>query len=286
MSALLSGLQTGSIYALIGLGYVVVYRASGYLILSMGEVVMLGGLVATSVGLASAGSMAVSVVASMALGATISGAMYALVIRRMRDPSPLRVIILSFGVALVLRAGARQLWGAEQRFTAALDSLPRTISIGWERATIRGQALLIVVVLAVAVLALRWWFSKTATGRAARAAGDDPIVAAATGIPLVVVVTLAFAVAGGLGGLAGALAVPITGVAWNTGTLLGLKGLVGALAGGVEHPMGPIAGGLALGLAEQLASVYVVAGWNDAVAFGVLVVVVLVRSVGPLEART
>lgn len=286
LSALLSGVQTGSIYALIGLGYVVVFRASGYLILTQGEMVMLGGLVATSIGLSTGGSMALSLLVSVALGAALTGGMYLGLIRRMRDPSPLRVIILTFGVALVLRALARRWWGAAQRFAEQLEVLPRTVSIGWDRASVRGQALVIVAALAVVFVALRWWLARTSTGRAARAAGDDAVVAAASGIPMVVVVTLAFAVAGGLGGLAGALAVPITGVAWNTGTLLGLKGLVAALAGGVEHPIGPILGGLALGLAEQLASVYVVAGWNDAVAFGVLVVVVLARSRGPLEART
>lgn len=286
VSALLSGLQTGSIYALIGVAYVIVYRSTGFLLLSIGEMVMVGGLLATTITITTGGSLLLALVLGAAIPAVLSALIYLGPIRLTRDPSPLRIIILTFGIAMVIRAVARIIWGPAERFSGQFPGLPNNITVIFDRSVIRGQAIVLFVVLFLTVAAVVWWFRSRSTGRAARAIGDDAMIAAAVGIPVVAVTALAFAFSGAVAGVAGIIAIPLTGMAWNAGTMLGLKGLVAALAGGIDNPYGPVIGGLLLGLAEQFASVYVVAGWNDAVAFGVLVAVVLLRSRGPLEART
>lgn len=283
LSALLSGLQNGAIYGLIGLAYVTIYRSSGFLVLTHGEVVMVAGLVTEGMGVTSFPFALGAAVVSVAVGAALTTGLYLGPIRWMRDATPLRVIILSFGVALVLHSGARAFFGTEQRFPRALPGLPSTITLFYDRAAVRGQAIAVFAALVVLSLLLSWWFAHGRFGRAARATGDDGPIAVSMGIPRVWVIAVSFAIGGGLAALAGFLSAPITGAVWNGGTIFGLKGLVAALAGGVERPLGPVIGGLLLGLAEQFASIYVVPGWTDAVAFGVLVIAVLIRARGSLE---
>jgi branched-chain amino acid transport system permease protein len=278
---LASGLVVGGIYALIGLGFVLVFSVSRIVNFAQGELVMLGALVMVSArgwGLPPAGALALTVV----LVAGVGAALQRVAIHPLRHAPPLAALILTIGASIAVRGGALVVWGTDPFALPAFSAGP-PFRLGG--AVVVRQALWVLGLSAVVFAALWFFLNRTYAGAAVRACAACPRGARLMGIRVDRMVLLAFALAGALGALAGAVIAPITYATYDMGLMLGLKGFVAAVLGGLVSPPGAIAGGFLLGMLESLAAGLVSSAYKDAVGFVVLIALCLAQVAGWLPWR-
>lgn len=269
-----SGLAVGAGYALIAVGIVAIYTVSRTINLAQGEFAALAGLIA--LGFVDAGlPLLIAILVAILAVVIVACAVEVLAIRRARDLTTLTSIILTLGIAILLRAVMLLVWGPEGR---GLPPLPGgTFMIG--DVVVRAQELWLIAIVVISAVVLRWFYVNTLTGTSLRASAEQPVAARLVGISLRRASLISFVIAGITGAIAGVLVSPIQFIAWNSGLALGLKGFVAAtLGGGLVSIPGALLGGLALGLLENLVAGYISTGLRDAVAFVVLIVVLVVRS--------
>lgn len=270
-----AGLSQGAVYALIAIGFVAIFSVSGVINLAQGEFAALAGLVAISAtgsGLPLPVAVAVAVV-SVAL---VAVAMERLTIRPVKRMTSLVSIILTLGVSTALKALMLLVYGPNAEGLRAIT--PGGFDVAG--VSIRYQDLWILGVAAVVALAVYWFYDRTLTGKALRACAEQPVAARLVGISLGRASLLSFLVAGTVGAIAGVLASPVYFSSWESGLTLGLKGFVAATLGGLVSVRGAVLGGLLLGVLENLTAGYVDTGLRDAVAFLLLIVVLVVRPAG------
>ena len=285
MSALLqflfAGLTTGAIYALVALGYSIIYNASRVINFAQGEFVMIGGMVTVSflhLGLPLLLAAPLAVAATTLVGLALDK----LAIEPARGASVVTLIIITIGASILLRGLATLVWDKN------LHTLPgfsgeRPIALGG--ATLLPQSLWVLGVSLV-ILALLWWFfNRTRYGKAMLAVSHNRLAAQIVGISLRGVLAMSFALSAALGALAGILVAPITFTAWDIGVMLGLKGFAAAILGGLGSGPGAVLGGLALGLAEALAAGYVSWAYKDVIAFVIILAVLMLMPSGLLGRR-
>ena len=271
-----SGLTVGAIYALVALGFTLIYNASDVVNFAQGEFVMLGGMVtvfaaAAGVPLPLAALLAVSVAVAVGL------LLYWLAIEPARGASAVTLIIITIGASILLRGVAAV--GFDKNF----HSLPPLA--GSDPWIIAGAALLpqsiVVLIGTAAIVAALWFFmTGTLTGKAMLATAANRLAARLVGINTSAVVALSFALSAAIGGIGGILVAPITLTNYDVGTLLALKGFAAAMLGGMGHPLGAVAGGLLLGLLEAFSAGYVSSQYKDAVAFLVILAVLFAMPQG------
>lgn len=271
----IAGLSQGAVYALVAMGFVAVFSVSGVINLAQGEFAALGGLVALSAVGAGLPLPLALVVALLVVG-LVAVLMQRLAIAPVRRMTTLVSIILTLGVSTALKALMLLLYGPQGR---GLPPLPGPdLVVGG--VSVRAQELWILGVTAVVAVAVTVFYDRTMLGKALRACAEQPVAARLVGISPVAAATVAFAVAGLLGAVAGVLASPIQLTQWDSGLLLGLKGFVAATLGGLVSIRGAVLGGLVLGVLESLVAGYVDSGYRDAVAFVLLIVVLVARPGG------
>jgi branched-chain amino acid transport system permease protein len=266
-----SGLTVGAVYALVALGFTLIYNASDVVNFAQGEFVMLGGM--TTVFLSVAG-VPLPLAACLAIVATVCVglALHRFAIETAHGASAVVLIIITIGASIFLRGAAQVVF--DKRF----HSLPPLfgadpIRIGG--ATILPQSL-VVLGGAVAIVVLLWAFiDRTLTGKAVIATAANRLAARLVGINTRAIVGLSFALSAAIGAIAGILVTPITLTSYDVGTLLALKGFAAAMLGGIGSGVGAVAGGILLGLFEALAAGYLSSQYKDAVAFLVILVVLL-----------
>lgn len=274
----IAGLKSGAIYALVALGFTIVYASTGAINFAQGEFYMLGGVL--GVWLTSLGAPApVAVVGAIALTAGIGALFELLAVRPIGSGDPLRIIMVTIGGSVVLRQISLHLFGPDEM---ALEPFTRGASIKiWgaaiERQTVWIWALTVLVVVALAIL-----YRRTAFGRAMRATALNRDAARLVGVDAGRMVTASFALAAGLGALAGLAVTPLTQTAFNVGAGIGVKGFAAAILGGLGNPVAAVGGGLILGLMESLTAGYLNPLYKDAVALVVLLAVLFVRPQGLL----
>jgi len=288
------GLTAGAIYALVALGFSIVYHASHAINFAQGEFVMVGGMAAVSFvgfGLPLVAAVPLAVLAAMMVGVLVQrlaiepaqAAQARLQGASGRRPDVVTLIIVTIGVALVLRGVAQLLWDKRVHSLAAFSGQqPITLPGG---ATIVPQSLWVLAGTALAVAALAWFFGRTLYGKAMQAAAINPLAAQLMGISPRGVMRVSFALAALLGALGGVLTAPITFTSYDTGVMLGLKGFAAAMLGGLGSFAGAVAGGLLLGLVESLGAGFVSSAYKDAMAFIVILLVLFVLPGGLLGAR-
>jgi branched-chain amino acid transport system permease protein len=278
---LATGLVVGGVYALIGLGFVIVYGVTRIINFAQGEMVMLGALLMVTLvgrGLPVLAAFVVTVVAVAAVGAVLER----VAIHPLRSAPALAVLILTIGASIALRGAALIAWGTDPFALAAFSAGPPLHLLG---AVLVRQALWVLGVAAAVFLALWYFFQRTYAGTALRACAVNPRAARLMGIRVHRVSLLAFALAAGLGATAGAVIAPITYATYDMGLMLGLKGFVAAVLGGLVSPPGAIAGGFLLGILESFAAGLLSSGYKDAVAFVILIVICLAQVAGWLPWR-
>jgi len=278
---LISGAVVGGIYALIALGFVIAFGITRIVNFAQGEFVMLGALAMATLsarGVRAPVAFACSVVSVAAFGALLySGALQPLT----RAPA-LAVLILTIGASITIRGVALILWGTDPLAVPAFAAGPPVLVAG---AVMVRQGFWVLGVAAASFVALWWFFTRTYSGAAVQACAVNPLAARLMGIRVDRVGVLAWLLAAGLGAAAGAVISPITYATYDMGLMLGLKGFVAAVLGGLVSPPAAIAGGFLLGVVESLAAGLVSSAYKDAVAFVVLVLVCLAQVLGALPWR-
>ena len=279
---LIAGLKNGAIYALVALGFTIVYAATGAINFAQGEFYMIGGML----GVFFAGfGLPVPVAAVLAIAATagIAAVFELLAVRPIATGDPLRIIMVTIGGSVVLRQLALHVFGPDERALAPFTEGPSIRLFG---AAIERQTVWIWVLTLIAVVALALLYRRTAFGKAMRATSIRRDAARLVGIDAGRMVTYSFALAGGLGALAGLAVAPLTQTAFDVGAGIGVKGFSAAILGGLGNPVAAVGGGLILGLLESLTAGYLNPLYKDAVALIVLLGVLFLKPSGLLGGRT
>lgn len=266
---LFSGITVGAIYALVALGFTIIYNASDVVNFAQGEFVMLGGMItwfAHEAGIPLPLAALTAIVVTAALGV----AMNKLMIEPARGAPVVSLIIITIGASIFIQ-GATQLVFDKQIHSFPAFSGDTPLRLGG--ATIQPQSLWVIGGALVVFVALWLFFTRTLLGRAVLATSNNRLAAQLVGINTTFIMTLSFALSAGIGALAGVLATPITLVAYNVGIGFALKGFAGAMLGGMGNPKGALVGGFAIGLIEALTAGYLSSQYKDAAAFIVILAV-------------
>ena len=275
------GLTAGAIYALVALGFSIIYNASNAINFAQGEFVMIGGMAAVMlVGLGLPLWAAVPLAVS---AATLVGLLLEKVaIEPARNADTVTLIIITIGAALLLRGLAQLVWDKRVHALPAFSGDKPLHILG---ATVLPQSLWVLGGAAVAVAALSWFFGRTLYGKAMLATSYNPLAARLVGIHTRTVLLVSFGLAALLGGLGGVLAAPITFTSYDAGVMLGLKGFAAAMLGGLGSFSGAVLGGLLLGLIEGLGAGFISSAYKDAIAFVIILAVLFFMPGGLLGAR-
>lgn len=279
MQLLLNGLPIGATYALIALSYSLIYASAGVLNWAQGDVAMIGAYVAYTLnriaGLGYIQSMVGAMVCAAVAGTVIERTVLRLL--RKRGAPAINVVIGTLGVAIIIRNVALAIWGPDaQLFPSPVGS--KTISLRGLRLV--PQDLLIVLVGVLLMLLLQYFLRFTREGKALRAVAQSRMAASLMGIDVKRSDTIAFAASAVLGAAAGILISPLFFVTFNMGSIIGIKGFVAAVVGGLGSIPGAIAGGFFLGVTEAAAGGFISSGYRDAISFAVLITVLWLRPSG------
>jgi branched-chain amino acid transport system permease protein len=270
-----AGLSQGAVYGLLALGFVAIFAVSGVINLAQGEFAALAGLVAIS-GVASGLPLVLAIGLALATVALVAVVMERLTIRPVRSMTTLTSIILTLGVSTALKAIMLLIWGPNAE--GLIPFTPGTVEV--VGVSIRLQELWILAIAAVVAGGVYWFYERTLTGKALRACSEQPTAARLVGISLSGASLISFLVAGLVGAVAGVLSSPVFFTSWESGLILGLKGFVAATLGGLVSIRGAVLGGLVLGVVESLTAGYIDTGLRDAVAFLLLIAVLVARPGG------
>ncbi len=277
-----SGLTVGSVYALIALGFTIIYNASDVVNFAQGEFVMLGGMV--TVALSTAGvPLPVAGVAAVAVAALVGVALHRLAIEPARGASPVGLIIITIGASIFIRGVAQIVFDKQFHKLPAFSGDAPIDVLG---ATILPQSLWVLGGAAAIVIALQAFYGRTLVGKAIAATAANRLAARLAGINTTAIMSLSFALSGAIGAVAGILITPITLTSYNVGTLLALKGFAAGMLGGMGSPLGAVLGGLLLGLIEAFGAGYVSSAYKDGIAFIVILVVLLALPRGLMGRRS
>jgi len=277
-----SGLTVGAIYALVALGFTLIYNASDVVNFAQGEFVMLGGM--ATFFLAAAGlPLWLAALTAVLVTVVVGVLVHALAIAPARGASAVTLIIITIGVSILLRGVAAVVfdknfhslppfWRAEPWIVGGAAVLP--------------QSLLVLLGAGTIVLALWGFMTRTLWGKAMIATASNRLAARLVGIDTARVVGLAFALSAAIGAIGGILVTPIALTSYDVGTLLALKGFAAAMLGGMGSPLGAVVGGLLLGLLEAFGAGYVSSSYKDAIAFLVILALLFAMPQGLFGART
>ena len=286
LSYLVNGISLGSIYAVIALGYTMVYGIARMLNFAHGDVIMVGGYVAfvmmTSLGLPALAAICAAVVVCTLLGVAIERVAY----KPLREAPSLAVLITAIGMSYLLQNLALLIWGsAPKSFTSVVSIEPLRLFGG--QLVVTGETLVTIVTSAVIMVALTLFVNKTKVGHAKQAVYEDKGSAQLMGINVNATISLTFAIGSALAAVAGVLlcsAYPT--LMPTTGAMPGIKAFVAAVFGGIGSIPGAMLGGVLLGIIESLSKAYISSQMADAIVFGVLIIVLLVRPAGILGKQT
>ena len=265
----LSGIAVGCIYGLIGIGFCVIYNASGIVNFAQGAFVMMGGMIAYSalkfVGLPLPVAAAVAIVAVAAIGVVIER----VVVRPLwdRKATMFVMILATLAAQIVVERLALIVAGDQPRTLPPFSDLP-PIRLG--AVVISYQFLWIVGISLLLIVLLDQFFKRTRTGKAMRACAFNREAASLQGINVSRMLSLSFALSAGLGAIAGVLITPTQYTAFNVGVPFAISGFIAAIVGGFGHPLGAFMGGIMLGLAQSIAIVAFGAGLKNVAALSVL----------------
>lgn len=273
-----SGLIAGCIYALIAIGFNVLYKSMGMLNFAQGEFVILGGFLFLS--LSGVGIPLLPAVAGALAGVGLVGFLVEyLVMRRTRAEGLIGRGVATIGVSLFAVAVTSVIWGVNPLRVRPFSAGP-PIHLG--QVVISRQQAWIVVLSLAAVIALHLFFTRTQSGIAMRAASLNAAAARGVGISVQRVNVTAWVLSALVAGLAGILVTPITGVAFGMGLIFTLKGIAAAILGGMGSMVGAVIGGVIIGVVESMSAIFMSSGWQEAMPMLLLVLVLMIWPKGIL----
>ncbi len=283
---LLNGISLGSIYAIIALGYTMVYGIARMLNFAHGDVIMIGSYViftfVTTLGLPAIVAIAVAVMFCMVLGIVIERVAY----KPLRAAPSLAVLITAIGVSYLLQNIALILFGSSPKIFTSVVNI-QSLKLFGGSLVVTGETMVTLVVSAIIMILLTLFVNNTKTGKAMLAVSEDKGAAQLMGINVNSTISLTFAIGSALAAIAGALlcsAYPTLDP--TTGAMPGIKAFVAAVFGGIGSIPGAMIGGVLLGVIESLGKAYISSQMADAIVFGILIIVLLVKPTGLLGKKT
>jgi len=274
---LFAGITYGIIYAIVAIGFNIIYNTTGIINFAQGEFLMLGGMI--SISLLHFMPMPLAIAAAVIITMLVGALIEIIFIRWIENPSVLRMIIITIGISILVREAALHVWGESVR------ALPYFIGSAVTSVSILGtkispQVLIVIGVCSVVVVFLSLFFKFTSIGREMRACAANRKAATLCGINVKNMVTFSFMLSAGIGALAGAVMSPITYSQYDNGTGLAIKGFTVAIMGGLGNSMGAVAAGLMLGIIEAFSISILPLAFQDAVAIAILLIILFIRPHG------
>jgi branched-chain amino acid transport system permease protein len=277
---IITGLTVGAVYAMVAIGFNIIYNVTEIINLAQGEFVMLGGLVMVFMHVSLEMPLVIAFAATVALVTVVGIALERLAIRPMRKPTVMKLIIATVAGSIVIKGVAMVLWGkSPYDLTAFSGRTPIQLPAG---VVVQPQYLWVVGFLVIVAILLTLFFNRTILGKAMNACADNADAARLVGINVESMVMLSFALSAGIGAIAGLTITPIALMDYDRGAMLAIKGFGAAILGGLGSFPGAILGGLILGLIESLGAGYLTSGYKDAYALIILLAVLFVRPRGIL----
>ncbi len=282
LSYLISGLSLGSVYAIIALGYTMVYGIAKMLNFAHGDVIMVGGymcfIATNNMGLPSIVGILLAIVVCTILGVTIENLAY----KPLRGAPSLAVLITAIGVSYFLQNSAQLIWGSSTKMFSSVVSFG-SVSLFDGQLSISSEAMSTVGACVVIMIALTWFTKATKMGKAMRAVSEDKPAAQLMGISVNKTIGVTFAIGSALAAIAGVLLCSsYPALSPTTGSMPGIKAFTAAVFGGIGSIPGAMLGGLILGVIEILAKAYISTSLSNAIVFAVLIIVLLVKPAGLL----
>nr|WP_306792847.1 branched-chain amino acid ABC transporter permease [Collinsella urealyticum] len=281
MQYLVNGLSMGSVYAIIALGYTMVYGIAKMLNFAHGDVIMVGAYVSycaiSYLGLPPWLSVLLSILACTVLGVVIEGLAY----RPLRQAGPLAVLITAIGVSYLLQNAAQLIWGATPKnFSSIVDFEVPSVLAAFN---VSAVSLTTIVACLIIMVLLTWFTGKTKMGKAMRAVSADKDAAQLMGINVNKTISMTFAIGSALAAIAGVLMCSYAPVLQpTTGSMPGIKAFTAAVFGGIGSIPGAFVGGILLGIIEAMAQAYISSSLANSIVFAVLIVILLVKPAGLL----
>ncbi len=273
---LFSGITQGSVYALIALGFMVIYNSSEIINFAQGEFVMLGGMLAVS--LYAAGIPLPLAILISVLTVTLFGIVFQhLTVNPLKKASSFSIIMVTIGASIFIRGGAMLIWGKDT-FSLPLFLTGAPIMIGG--AVIIPHSLVVTGTAIILMALLHLFFKYTLVGQAMRASAVNRVGASLCGIKPGWMVKLSFAISAALASISGIIIAPTNLTSYDVGIMLGLKGFVVAIIGGLNSFVGTICGGFLLGIIEALGAGFISSQYKNAITFCLLILILFIRPSG------
>jgi branched-chain amino acid transport system permease protein len=282
LSTLINGLSLGGIYAMIALGYTMVYGIAKMLNFAHGDVIMVGAYISFCVtnylGLPVIVSIAASMVVCTLLGVLIEGLAY----RPLRGTPSLAVLITAIGVSYFLQNAAQLVWGSAPKNFKSIVTMKPIVLFGGQL-TITGEVIYTIVASVLIMVALTMFINKSRMGKAMRAVSEDRAAAQLMGINVNQTISTTFAIGSALAAVAGVLLCStVPTLMPTTGSMPGIRAFTAAVFGGIGSIPGAMLGGILLGIIETFSKAYLSTQFSDAIVFLVLIVILLVKPAGLL----
>ncbi len=273
----LAGITAGSVYAIVAIGFNIIYNTTGIINFAQGEFLIVGAM--TAISLCAIVPLPAAVLLAVAVTTLLGGIIERVFIRPARDASVLRLIVITIGLSILIREAMLHVWDEKVR-SLPYFSGTSVSTVGLLGARISPQVLWVLGVSAVIVAALTLFFRYTLAGRAMRACADDRMAASLCGVNVPRMVTLSFMLSAAIGALAGCVISPLTHTQYDMGAPLAIKGFTVAILGGLGNSMAAVAAGLLLGLLEALMVSQFQVAYKEAVSIVVLLLVLVFRPSG------
>jgi branched-chain amino acid transport system permease protein len=274
---LLTGITIGTIYGMVGLGFNIIYNATGIINFAQGEFVMLGGMFMIWFTMMLKIPMIAGFFLAVAAVTIIGGIFERLAIYPLKKPSVLILIMITLAGSIILKGSAMLFWGKETYTLPHFSGEEPFFLFG---ATILPQTLWVLAIMGVVVIILAIFFNFTMLGKAMRACAVNPTAASLVGISVKRMVLLSFALSAALGAIAGIIITPIALMEYDRGAILALKGFAAAVLGGLGNGAGAVVAGLLIGILESLGAGLISSGYKDAIALFVQLLVLFVKPSG------
>ncbi len=274
---LFMGIQRGCIYAMVAMGFNMIYNSTGIINFAQGEFVVLGGLMMVTLTMALNLSIVFAFILSMFFVIIAGILMERLTINPVKQPTVLRLIIITIAVSIIIKGAAMCFWGKGSHY---MHHFSGTEPLEFFGATILPQTIWIIAILLSLVAAYVYFFNYTMTGKCMRACSINRDAARLAGINDRKMVMLSFALSAGIGAIAGIIITPIIQMDYARGAMLGLKGFGAAVLGGLGNSMGAVVAGVLLGILEALGAGYISSHYMDAIALVILLLVLFIRPSG------
>jgi branched-chain amino acid transport system permease protein len=274
---LFTGLTLGSIYALVALGFTMIYNATGIINLAQGEFVMLGGLIMVFSTMVLSLPLLPGFLLTILL-VTLLGALFErLAIHPLRNASMITLIMITLAGSILFRGGAMFIWGKDPYALPSFTPRPPLHFLG---ATVQMQIFWILGITLLVVLGIHFFFKRTLTGKAMTACAFNSLAARLVGINVRKMVLLSFGLSAAVGAVAGAIITPITLMEYDRGPLLGLKGFAAAVLGGLGNGFGSVVAGFIIGILESFGAGLISSGYKDAIALLVMLMILWLKPSG------